>query len=913
MIYKCKECGGELVLIVGEGICECDSCGKKVTVSRLGDPGEQRLLDRADAYRRQGRFDEAGMIYDKLLTDHPKEPELYWLLVLCRYGIEYVEEAGRFLPTIHRMQTSPIFSDADYKEALKYADNTQRSIYEESASEIDRIYREFSDIMNNEQSFDVFISYKESGDDGKRTKDSELARDLYDHLVDEGLKVFYAPVTLEKKLGERFEPYIFAALQSARVMVLIGTKKEHLEAVWVRNEWNRFLQLTKEDKSRRLIPAYMDMDPADLPKELSGIQAKDMKSIGWKEDLWEMIRPLCARRGTDADADKEKLLKRMSSALEQRDWAEAERCAGTILDSDPDNAEALLGRLQSERKASRREALAESERPLDESPVYKKLLEAADENLRSRLLLWNDAVKDGIAKARNEQIYQEALAILNGSSDAKELEQARQRFITIREWKDSEQKIAECIKKTAELEQAKRSGEKQARKKERDRKLKKTIRDLVIVAVIIIAIPAALFIYRGISASMKEAAYKKGQEALAAGDYVKAYSLFREAGREDAIKDSMKQRGQELLESGDTEAGLALLQQAGDTESVLRAQYEQAEEALAEKDYDRAYELFGALGDYNGADEMLIQIRLSRADAAAEEGDVIGALSQYRALADLGNEEGSGKYRELKQTVFEGIDRLLTEEIPENDEEPAWKWIRQLEGPDINTDERLKIYRVLQKYGMPEAGKMLAEDPWLEGVNDENSITGRIGIGTWHTRMDVPLINVTANENGEELYHNDFSEKVQINRDPFLEEYYGEWVVLSSGLRQQSGSEWKEDKEFMVFIGEAQCDWKDITAELKVTVLGESEKVFMLAFDIPDMEDDEFATFTEVNEFYYVELGNGSNGTALVHMKDGARTVLASGQTVAFEMGESYALSLVLQGRHVAAYVDGTLVLSAVI
>jgi len=69
---------------------------------------------------------------------------------------------------------------------------------------------------------------------GRRTPDSVLANDLYHELTQEGYKVFFSRITLEDKLGYEYEPYIFAALNSAKVMVVLGTRSEYFESAWVK-------------------------------------------------------------------------------------------------------------------------------------------------------------------------------------------------------------------------------------------------------------------------------------------------------------------------------------------------------------------------------------------------------------------------------------------------------------------------------------------------------------------------------------------------------------------------------------------------------------------------------------------------------------------------------------------------------
>ena len=78
-----------------------------------------------------------------------------------------------------------------------------------------------------------------------------LANDLYHQLTNEGFKVFFSRITLEDKLGTAYEPYIFAALNSAKVMIVIGSKPEYFNAVWVKNEWSRYLALVKQSGGKR--------------------------------------------------------------------------------------------------------------------------------------------------------------------------------------------------------------------------------------------------------------------------------------------------------------------------------------------------------------------------------------------------------------------------------------------------------------------------------------------------------------------------------------------------------------------------------------------------------------------------------------------------------------------------------------
>ena len=365
-VFKCKMCGGTIEFEQGATIGTCDSCGSQQTLPRLDDDKKSNLYDRANHFRRNNDFDKAMSIYESILNEDKTDAEAYWSIVLCRYGIEYVEDPATLqrVPTINRAQYTSIFADEDYKAAIQYATIEQKILYENEAKTIDKIQKGILEISNQEEPFDVFICYKETDSLGKRTRDSVLANDLYHQLTQEGFKVFFSRITLEDKLGVAYEPYIFAALNSAKVMVVIGTKSEYFNAVWVKNEWSRYLALIKGGAKKVLIPAYKDVDPYDLPEEFSHLQAQDMSKLGFMQDLIRGIKKL-----TEADKPQPTVVKetvivnnatnttapvaaalipvpvlftRISVFLEAGEWQKVNEYCEKILDQEPENGEAYL-------------------------------------------------------------------------------------------------------------------------------------------------------------------------------------------------------------------------------------------------------------------------------------------------------------------------------------------------------------------------------------------------------------------------------------------------------------------------------------------------------------------------------------------------------------------------------------------
>ena len=142
-IFKCKMCGGALEISSGQTTVECDYCGTQQTLPKLDDDRRANLYDRANHFRRNNDFDKAMGIYEQILNDDNTDAEAYWSLVLCRYGIEYVEDPAthKRVPTVNRAQYTSIYADENYKSAIKNADIYQKAVYEEEAKSIDAIQK----------------------------------------------------------------------------------------------------------------------------------------------------------------------------------------------------------------------------------------------------------------------------------------------------------------------------------------------------------------------------------------------------------------------------------------------------------------------------------------------------------------------------------------------------------------------------------------------------------------------------------------------------------------------------------------------------------------------------------------------------------------------------------------------------
>ena len=288
MVFKCKMCGGDIEVIQGTNVGKCLYCKSTMTLPNIENEKILNLYNRANNLRLSNDFDKAYAVYEMILELNEEEIEAHWGLILCKYGVEYVDDpkTKKKIITCHRTRYESVLTDPDYKFIMSKSYGEAKEIYTNEANIISDIQKKSLEISSSEEPYDIFICYKETDENGNRTKDSVLAEDIYNRLTELNYKVFFARKTLENKLGIEYEPYIFSALNSSKVMLVVGTSTDNLNSVWVKNEWSRYLDLIKKERKKKtLIPVYKDMDAYELPEEFSMLQAQSMDKVGAIQDL----------------------------------------------------------------------------------------------------------------------------------------------------------------------------------------------------------------------------------------------------------------------------------------------------------------------------------------------------------------------------------------------------------------------------------------------------------------------------------------------------------------------------------------------------------------------------------------------------------------------------------------------------
>ena len=669
-IIKCKMCGGDIEISADKTFGTCEYCGSTMTLPKVDDEQRAAAFNRGNHFRRSGEFDKALAVYERIVAEDDNDAEAHWCCALCRFGIEYVEDPATYewLPTCHRASFDSFLEDVDYLAAVEHSDGITRRQYQKDAAKIAEVQRGILATSQNEQPFDVFLCYKETGEDGQRTRDSLMAQEVYYELTEQGYRVFFARITLEDKAGTEYEPYIFAALNSAKVMVVIGTKPEHFNAVWVKNEWSRFLSMMKKDRSKLLLPCYRDMDPYDLPEALSVLQSYDMSKIGFMQDLIRGVKKVVDAAKpqesvtetvketvvvhNEGGSNVQALLDRGQMALEDGEWSKADEFFEQVLNQDARCGAAYLGKFLARVQCRSAKVYADAyiEDVKDDAPDEKNADACEPDEAFIAACVGKYTVPGILSGEKIRQMLEFDLEYCEASSlYALRAEEAQEQFAADKDlmratkYASSEVKtITEDIPQTLdklradaqkredadkaritadyrkflteteaklEEEHPQRLKEaEEARKAEADRQRKAKAAEKKIAIVAGIAAVLIVLVLVIVNVIIPAANYSKAEKHLAAGDYDGAIATYEKLG-------DYKDAAERLADAR------------------LQIAYADAEALLANEDYDGAVEAFEALNGYKDAAERAQDCPYIEAEQLQAQGNTAEAAIAFGKIA----------------------------------------------------------------------------------------------------------------------------------------------------------------------------------------------------------------------------------------------------------------------------------------
>ena len=651
-IIKCKMCGGDIEISADKTFGTCEYCGSTMTLPRGDDEQRAAAFNRGNHFRRSGEFGKALAVYERIVAEDDNDAEAHWCCALCRFGIEYVEDPATYewLPTCHRASFDSFLEDVDYLTAVEHSDGITRRQYQKDAAKIAEVQRGILATSQNEQPFDVFLCYKETGEDGQRTRDSLMAQEVYYELTEQGYRVFFARITLEDKAGTEYEPYIFAALNSAKVMVVIGTKPEHFNAVWVKNEWSRFLSMMKKDRSKLLLPCYRDMDPYDLPEALSVLQSYDMSKIGFMQDLIRGVKkvvdaakPQEAAKETvketvvvhnEGGSNVQALLKRGNMALEDGDWTKADEFFEQVLNQDAECGAAYLGKFLAKVKSPSAQKYAASyiEQVKSAAPTRKNAEACAEDKAFIEACIQKYQVADYYPAQEIRKALQfdrrycadRAAYFRNSQKRAEQLLDTERNFARAEKYTSGETK-AQCDALRSALADALRQQQENA---ERETEVEKQR--------VIDAYQAFLKETEAKLAAKHEEALAKRAEDQRNAEELERLRMERKKRAEEKQKQdelAVAARKRKITIAAGIIAAVIMVILLVTKVIMPAANYSKAEKLLAAGDYDGAIAAFAASGDYKDAENAKAHAhaeQLQKNGETAKAAIAFGKLGDYR-------------------------------------------------------------------------------------------------------------------------------------------------------------------------------------------------------------------------------------------------------------------------------------------
>ncbi len=340
----CYNCGGSFQEENGRMVCLY--CGT-VMPRKITDE-EASLLYSAFQKLRLADFEASEQEFDDVISRHPGCAQAYWGRMMSRYGIKYESDYdGKRVPTCYAELMESVTESSDYHKALEYADEETAAVFKEHAAYMDRVCLEWKEKAGKEKPYDIFISYKDSDSENglAHTSDSDELRELYLFLMKKGYRVFFSRESLLEKTGEKYEPYIYGAIASAKIMLVYGSKPEYIVSTWVKNEWTRYMKriASGEKHPESLLVAYKGFSPKELPSALcaAGRQHIDAGKPEFYNEILEAINRLTdiyEKKGVNFGKSvtcqhEEVIIPAKAPTCTQAGWTESSHCAlcGDIL------------------------------------------------------------------------------------------------------------------------------------------------------------------------------------------------------------------------------------------------------------------------------------------------------------------------------------------------------------------------------------------------------------------------------------------------------------------------------------------------------------------------------------------------------------------------------------------------------
>ena len=350
------------------------------------------------------------------------------------------------------------------------------------------------------------------------------------------------------------------------------------------------------------------------------------------------------------------IVERIFMFLEDGEWNRADYYCEQALNFNPKSGILYLGKLMAELKVRREEDLSKEKEPFGSNDNAIKA-SRFDSSLAVKLNDYNKKIRDRNEMSRQQSTYNEAVYAMNSAKTVDDFNLALKKFDSIRDykdskdkmmiclekkaycakdttyenavakisdksidsnkeavklfesiidWKDSRAKIAECNSKNeeinnAEAERMRRAEEARITAKKRNKKIAMIGGPIVAALIVFLIVLNTVILPAG--------NYKKALAAANSGNYSEAYSLFSKhpeyKDTEEQIKNAKYNQATALLDEEKFDEAYILFRQIGKENEIKKSKLNRANILLEEENYDMAYDLLREIGEIEVINESI--------------------------------------------------------------------------------------------------------------------------------------------------------------------------------------------------------------------------------------------------------------------------------------------------------------------
>lgn len=326
----------------------------------------------------------------------------------------------------------------------------------------------------------------------------------------------------------------------------------------------------------------------------------------------------------NTNATVESLLKRAYLFLEDAEWQTADAYFEKILDVEPENAQAYLGKLLAEFQMSSISELQTCDKEFEESSNWQKAIRFADEKLSAKLKQY-----------AFEHTYNMGISAKLAAQSETDYKTAAEYFSRIDGFRDADQLAEQCLNIAENEPKYKQAIALQEQDTEQSLEQAAAIYDTI--ALYKDSAQNAKVCRKRIPILQEELRQKRMKEERVAEEkrVAKAASINR-------IKKI-------AIFSGIAAVLVATITVVTTQIAIPMSRYNHAEELLAVGDFDRAIAIFMSLEDYKDATERALSAHYEKAEALLEDGQTIAAAMEFGKIGDFSDA------RQRSFTLWENI------------------------------------------------------------------------------------------------------------------------------------------------------------------------------------------------------------------------------------------------------------------